>query len=133
MKIIPVAASCAIHGFPSACLDYFQSELSLSDFLIQSPGSTFVAQGQGDELRAIGIFDGDWLVASASFEVRNFDVVIINYNGEYLCSQIDTINKRLFKIVNGQLVVTLEIQCFDSVELIGVVTSSIRFFRKLKK
>ena len=125
MQIIPVSAG--ITGFASPAKDYAQLELSLDEFLVEHPSSTFLGRASGHSMENVGIFDGDILIVDRFLEVQNMDVIVANLNGEFVCKIIDTVNQRLISANDKHATVT--ITNTDQFAIEGVVSRSIRLHR----
>ncbi|MFS1438730.1 LexA family protein [Shewanella sp. 10N.286.48.A6] len=78
-------------------------------------------------MQGIGIFDGDILVVDRHLAVRNLDVIVGCYNGEFICKIIDIKNKLLIS-ANPEHKPAL-ITTNESFTLEGVVSRSIRCHR----
>ena len=127
MNIIPISASAGITGFESPAQEYHQLPLSLDELLIEHPSSSFIGMANGDSMEGFGIFSGDILIVDRSLTVRNNDIIVANYNSEFVCKQIDTINRRLVSANENQLPITINQSDTFSIE--GVVIRSIRCHR----
>lgn len=127
----PTSTMSPLFGFESATKDYFQAELSLEEFLVEKPGSTFVSTMSGDDMEQAGVYDGDLLIIDKDLRVQNKDIVVVSLNGEIKCRMINTHNQVLISCnVEYQ---DEQIEEMDDFVLIGVVTRSIRCFRPLKR
>lgn len=124
MKVIPILASAGITGFESPASDYLQLPLSLDALLIEHPSATFIGHASGDSMQGVGIFCGDILVVDRQVEVKNHDVIVANYNGEFICKILD-IPQRLLLSANSQFS-SMAINSHDTFTIEGVVIRSIR-------
>jgi DNA polymerase V len=127
MRVILSKASAGITGFESPATDYSQLPLSLDELLIEHPSATFIGQAQGDSMQGVGIFDGDILIVDRHVVIRNNDVVVANFNGEFVCKIIDTLSRQLLS--SNELYQPVPIHDFDTFSIEGVVTRSIRCHR----
>ncbi|MCL1126817.1 LexA family protein [Shewanella surugensis] len=127
MKVIPNSASAGISGFESPATEYIQRRLSLDELLIDHPSATFFGHASGESMHNVGIFDGDILIIDRHVTVKNGDVVVANYNGEFVCKIIDSNAKRLLSANDEHL--PIEIHQYDQFSIEGVVISSIRCHR----
>lgn len=127
MKYIPITASAGITGFESPASDYLQLPLSLDTLLIDHPNATFIGQADGDSMQGVGIFNGDILIVDRHLQVRNNDVIVANFNGEFICKIID-IERRLLLSANEKHQ-DIEITKHDQFTVEGVVIRSIRCHR----
>ncbi|MCL1068392.1 S24 family peptidase [Shewanella olleyana] len=128
MNVIPIFASAGITGFESPAAEYRQLPLSLDELLIEHPSATFIGQASGDSMEKIGIFDKDILIVDRHVSVENHDVIVANYNGNFVCKLIDT-KRRLLLSANDSHNSVL-IQEHDNFSVEGVVIRSIRCHRQ---
>lgn len=117
-------------GFASPAEDYVVSRLDLTALLVKHPQTTFMMELGGDSMIGAGLFDGDLLVVDKVLKEVHGDIVIAEIDGEFTC-------KRLF-LRNGIFILKPENPTYPDirpkpgqvVEFWGVVTSSIRRYRK---
>jgi DNA polymerase V len=127
MKFIPITASAGITGFESPASDYLQLPLSLDALLVEHPSATFIGKADGHSMQGVGIFSGDILIVDRHVIAKDFDVIVANYNGEFIC-KILNITKRLLLSANPQYK-TINIKEDDQFTIEGVVIRSIRCHR----
>ncbi len=127
MKVIPITASAGITGFESPASEYKQLPLSLDELLIEHPSATFIGQADGDSMRGVGIFNGDILIVDRHLQVKNQDVIVANFNGEFICKILDT-QRRLLLSANKKNQ-DVQITSHDQFSIEGVVIRSIRCHR----
>ncbi len=127
MKVIPIHASAGITGFESPATEYTQLGMNLDELLIEHPSATFIGQAIGESMQGIGIFDGDLLIVDRHVSVQNLDVIVANYNGEFVCKMIDMTRRQLLSANETMMPVYINSQDTFSIE--GVVIRSIRCHR----
>ncbi|OCH05320.1 LexA family protein [Aliivibrio fischeri] len=127
MNVIPLHASAGISGFESPAAEYSQLSFDLDELLIEHPSSTFIGRASGDSMQGVGIFDGDLLIVDRYVTVQNNDVIVANFNGEFVCKILDT-QRRLLVSANEKYQ-TVPINDYDTFTIEGVVTRSIRCHR----
>ncbi|MUK42516.1 translesion error-prone DNA polymerase V autoproteolytic subunit [Aliivibrio fischeri] len=127
MNIIPLHASAGISGFESPAAEYSQLSFDLDELLIEHPSSTFIGRASGDSMQGVGIFDGDLLIVDRYVTVQSNDVIVANFNGEFVCKILDT-QRRLLVSANEKYQ-TVPINDYDTFTIEGVVTRSIRCHR----
>ncbi|MEL4280693.1 MULTISPECIES: LexA family protein [Shewanella] len=127
MRLIPFYASAGITGFESPAEEYRQLGLSLDQLLIWHPNSTFMGFARGDSMQGVGIFFGDLLIVDRYETSRDDDVIVANYNGEFVCKIIDKTNGILLSA--NEHYTPQFINEHDTFNIEGVVTSSLRFHR----
>ena len=79
IRVSPVSVPA---GFPSPAQDYYDSDLSLDEHLIEDREATYVVRVSGHSMTGAGIFDGDELVVDRSKTPRDGDVVVAVLDGE---------------------------------------------------
>ncbi|MEJ6077177.1 translesion error-prone DNA polymerase V autoproteolytic subunit [Vibrio sp. 1-Bac 57] len=127
MNFILITASAGITGFESPASDYLQLPLSLDALLVEHPNATFIGKADGHSMQDVGIYSGDILIVDRHVTAKNNDVIVANYNGEFICKIIN-INERLLLSANPRYK-TIPINEDDQFTIEGVVTRSIRCHR----
>ncbi|MFT5708395.1 MAG: DNA polymerase V [Oceanospirillaceae bacterium] len=128
MRVIPIPAHAGITGFESPAAEYSQLGISLDDLLVEHPSSTFIGIAQGESMQDVGIFDGDMIIVDRHETARNSDVIVANFNGEFVCKILDT--KRRILLSSNQQYQPVIIHEYDDFSIEGVVTRSIRCHRQ---
>jgi DNA polymerase V len=127
MNIIPISASAGITGFESPAAEYHQLACSLDEILIEHPSATFIGKACGDSMEGVGIFDGDLLIVDRHVTARQHDVIVANFNGEFVCKLLD-VRQRMLVSANDKIEPVF-INDLDSFSIEGVVIRSIRCHR----
>ena len=127
MKVIPILAQAGISGFESPAAEYSQLALSLDELLIEHPSATFIGQAIGDSMQGVGIFDNDILIVDRHVVPQQMDVIVANFNGEFICKLIDKDKKELLSANDKYNPVV--INKYDQFSIEGVVARSIRCHR----
>ena len=127
MKFIAITASAGITGFESPASDYLQLPLSLDALLVEHPSATFIGKADGQSMQGVGIYSGDILIVDRAVTVKDFDVIVANLNGEFIC-KILNVKERLLLSANPQYK-TISINEADHFTIEGVVIRSIRCHR----
>ncbi|MCL2916035.1 translesion error-prone DNA polymerase V autoproteolytic subunit [Shewanella corallii] len=128
MRVIPLSASAGISGFESPASEYLQQSLSLDELLVMHPSATFIGRAAGDSMQGAGIYDGDILIVDRHVEVRHQDVIVANYNGEFVCKILDKRNRQLLSA--SEYYQAVPIQEWDEFSIEGVVVHSVRLHRQ---
>lgn len=128
MKVIPIKAQAGITGFESPAAEYTELGLSLDDLLISHPNATFIGLASGDSMQGVGIFDGDLLIVDRAISPTQLDVIVANFNGEFICKLLDMTRKRLLSA--SPHFSPVSIHDADTFQLEGVVVSAVRLFKK---
>jgi len=127
MNIIPILASAGITGFESPAAEYSQLGCNLDELLVEHPSATFIGKACGDSMQGVGIFDGDLLIVDRHVTPTHQDVIVANFNGEFVCKLLD-IRRRLLLSANEKIQPVV-INDFDTFSIEGVVVRSIRCHR----
>ncbi len=128
MNVTPVANQSDIDSFDSDCIEYNDLESDLTTLLVKHPYASFIGRASGDSMIDVGIFDQDILIVDRRIELKDFDVIVCNFRGEFVCKILDMKNRLLLSANPNNKPVSIMPDDIFSVE--GVVTKSIRLFRK---
>lgn len=129
MKVIPIYASAGVSGFESPAAEYTQLALSLDDILIQHPNATFIGLASGDSMQGVGIFCHDLLIVDRHVHYRDQEVIVANFNGEFVCKILD-VKARMLRSTHPTYQ-PIPIRAEDTFTIEGVVTRSIRCHRPI--
>lgn len=124
MKLIKVGAG--ITGFESNSEEFTQLGLSLDDLLIRHPSATFFCSVDGESMNDDGIHPDDILVVDRSLKTEQNQVVVCNFNGEFVCKRVD-FQRRMLHSANPKYP-SIEIRESDTLTIEGVVVCSIHQF-----
>ena len=107
------------------------AQFNLDELLNINPQATFFAQASGNSMQGSGIFNNDLIIVDRALEVTNEAVIVCNYNGEFACKIINTINQTLLSTSceHGPK----PIRKIDTFNVEGVVPVSIRILRPIPK
>lgn len=131
LKVIPFKAHAGIAGFESPAAEYTQLSLDLDALLVDHPNATFIGLAKGDSMQAAGIFDGDLLIVDRAVKVQQFDVIVANLNGVFVCKRLDTKQRQLLSDPPG--ICSYALTQWDEFQVEGVVTRSVRLHRQLSQ
>lgn len=136
---VPVTASpCSIlmvgdsvrAGFPSPAEDFAAMRIDLTAELIAHPQATFMLRVSGDSMTEAGIADSAVLVVDRALKPEHGDVVVATLDGEftvkYLHQRFGQFKLRAANPTYPDIVP----RDGQTVEIWGVVTASIKRFRK---
>jgi SOS regulatory protein LexA len=70
-------------GFPSPAEEELIDTLSLDEFLIDNPASTFMLRVSGDSMTGAGILPGDMVLVDRSLVPKDGDIVVAQVDGEW--------------------------------------------------
>ncbi len=114
-------------GFPSPATDYVQNRIDLNTLLIHSPTTTYLIEVEGDSMIDIGIYPNDILIVDRSLSARNKDIVIALVDDGFTAKQLILGEHIILRAHNESYA---DIVVKGSLELFGVVVSSIRRFKR---
>ncbi len=114
-------------GFPSPATDYVQNRIDLNTLLIHSPTTTYLVEVEGDSMIDMGIYPNDILIVDRSLSARNKDIVIALVDDGFTAKQLILGEHIILRAHNENYA---DIVVKGSLELFGVVVSSIRRFRR---
>ena len=115
----------------SPAAEYTELALSLDDLLIKHPNATFIGLANGDSMQGVGIYDGDLLIVDRSEATVQSDIIIANYNGNFVCKILDKQRRLLLSASPSHTPV--QISEADEFQIEGVVTRSVRLHRKSRE
>ena len=79
---IPVAGGVAA-GYPSPAEEALRDIISIDEYLITRPESSFLVKVSGDSMTGAGIMDGDMVIVEKGREPKNGDIVLAEVDGEW--------------------------------------------------
>lgn len=113
-------------GFPSPASDYVQNRIDLNTLLIRHPATTYLVEVEGDSMIDIGIYPSDILIVDRSLTACHKDVVIALIDEGFTAKQLILGEHIILRAHNAHYP---DISVKGSLELFGVVASSIRRFK----
>ena len=114
-------------GFPSPATDYVQNRIDLNTLLIHSPTTTYLVEVEGDSMIDMGIYPNDILIVDRSISARNKDIVIALIDEGFTAKQLILGEHIILRAHNENYA---DIVVKGSLELFGVVVSSVRRFKR---
>jgi repressor LexA len=79
---IHVAGAIAA-GYPSPAEEELRDIISIDEYLITRPESSFLVKVSGDSMTGAGIMDGDMVIVEKGREPKNGDIVLAEADGEW--------------------------------------------------
>jgi repressor LexA len=124
---LPIVGSIAA-GFPSPAEEELRDIISLDEYLITRPDTSFLLKVTGDSMIGEGIVEGDLVIVEKGREPKNGDIVIAEVDGQWTMK---------YFVKNGKTIV-LEaanpkyptIKPRSELRLAGVVTAVIRKYHQ---
>ena len=114
-------------GFPSPATDYVQNRIDLNTLLIHSPTTTYLVEVGGDSMIDMGIYPNDILIVDRSLSARHKDIVIALVDDGFTAKQLILGEHIILRAHNENYA---DIVVKGSLELFGVVVSSVRRFKR---
>lgn len=115
-------------GFPTDTEEEESETMSLDDFLVENPTSTFVLTVNGDSMIEAGILEGDRVLVDRSKAPRGNDIVIARVGNDWTMKYYIPMSSSKFVLrpANHEY---KDIHPDEETQIAGVVTSVVRKFR----
>ena len=117
-------------GFPSPAEDFAVKRHDLNELLITHAMATFLWRVSGQSMTEAGIFDGDILVVNRALTPVHKDVVVAEVDGEFTVKYFYKRNGNIKLQPANPTYPEITFKEGQSLRICGVVTSSIKRFRK---
>jgi DNA polymerase V len=127
---LPLYSSRVAAGFPSPADDYIDLKLSLDEYFIKSPHSTFFVTVEGDSMTGDAIVPGDMLIIDRSSEPQDGDIVLAVVDSEFTLKRYQKKNGKMYLVPSNLKYQPIEIKGDMEFVIWGVVTGVVR---KLKE
>ena len=91
-------------GFPGPAEEEASDRMSLDDYLVPQPNSTFFLRIRGDLMNHAGILDGDIAIVERTLNAQAGQVVVLSKEGEIKIKNLvlsDYVDSELMGIVTG--------------------------------
>lgn len=114
-------------GFPSPAEEELIDTLSLDEFLVKNPTSSFLVKASGDSMIDAGIMPGDLVIVERGREPHVGDIVIAQVDGDW--------TMKYFNKKNGKVVLTAgnkkypPIHAREELVIGGVVVANVRKYK----
>ncbi|NQT22522.1 MAG: repressor LexA [Candidatus Omnitrophica bacterium] len=114
-------------GFPSPAEEELQDVMSLEDYLITNPQSTYLLKVEGDSMIKAGIHHGDLILVEKNRTPKTGDIVIAQVDNEWTVKYFEQKGKRVFlKAANEKYPTIIPTQ---ELVIAGVAIASIRKYK----
>lgn len=121
----PLFSATISAGFPSPSDDYIDKHLSLDEYCIKNPASTFFLKVKGDSMIDAGIFPDDLLIVDKSLEARHGKIVIAALDGELTVKRLSISNGKVQLLPENKKYKPIEVPELSELNIWGVVTNVI--------
>jgi len=128
--LLPLFGNQVPAGFPSPADDYLERRLSLDEHLVPNKNSTFLVRARGNSMVGAGIFDGDLMVVDKGLNAQPGDIVVAVVDGEFTVKYLSLLNGVFCLKPANPRFQTIEFKEGQELEIWGVVTSTIKQFRR---
>jgi DNA polymerase V len=82
-------------GFPSPAQGYEAKTFDFNQILLKNPPATFVMEATARVMEGRGILPGRLLVVDRSITPHSGSVVVVAYDGDFLCRELEIKNGRI--------------------------------------
>lgn len=113
-------------GFPTATEEAEAETVSLDEFLVENPTSTFLLTVNGDSMVDAGILQGDMVLVDRSKSPRNNDIVIARVGTDWTMKYLVKRSNSSRFILRPANKLYRDIHPDDETQIAGVVTSVVR-------
>ncbi|HGM6859865.1 translesion error-prone DNA polymerase V autoproteolytic subunit [Serratia rubidaea] len=122
---LPLFSDKVPAGFPSPAADYVSSRIDLNEYCISHPNATYFLYATGDSMLEAGITEGSMLVVDRSIAPAHGDIVIASIAGEFTVKRLCLHPRAQLEPMNAKYEPIVLQDDGDSLEVVGVVVSSI--------
>ncbi|MGZ3594591.1 MAG: transcriptional repressor LexA [Syntrophales bacterium] len=123
---IPVAGAIAA-GYPSPAEEELRDIISIDEYLITRPESSFLVKVSGDSMTGAGIMDGDMVIVEKGREPKNGDIVLAEVDGEWTMKYFVRKGKEIVLEAANPKYPTIRPK--NELRLGGIITAVIRKYR----
>ncbi|MFN4132664.1 MAG: LexA family protein [Caldimicrobium sp.] len=116
-------------GFPSHTEETLLESISLEEWLIRNPSSTFLIKVVGESMLEAGILPGDFVLIDRSLTPKNNDIVIVRIEDEWTMKYFFKEGNKIFLKSAHPQYPTLDFTSEKDIEIFGVVIAVIRKYR----
>lgn len=113
-------------GFPSPAEEEGNDRISLDDYLIDQPNSTFFLKVKGDSMDQAGILEGDIVIVQRSSDVHLNQTVVVSIEGQLIIKTLRKIDQRFFLESANPNYPDLPLEDYVHQGMMGVVKGVVR-------
>lgn len=128
--LLPLYGNRVPAGFPSPADDYLERRLSLDEYLVPNKDTTFLVRARGNSMIGTGIFDGDLMVVDKGLNAQVGDIVVAVVDGEFTVKMLGLRDGTFYLKAANPRCKDIEFQDGQELQIWGVVTSTIKQFRR---
>lgn len=116
-------------GFPSQVEDTLLESISMEEWLIKNPSSTFLIRVAGESMVEAGILPGDYVLVDRSLSPKNNDIVVVRIEEEWTMKYFFKEGNRIILKPAHPRYTIITLSQDQDVEIFGVVVAIIRKYR----
>jgi SOS regulatory protein LexA len=120
---IPVAGVISA-GYPSPAEEELRDIISIDEYLITRPESSFLVKVSGDSMTGAGIMDGDMVIVEKGREPKNGDIVLAEVDGDWTMKYFARKGKEIVLEAANPKYPTIRAR--NELRLGGIITAVIR-------
>jgi DNA polymerase V len=109
-------------GFASPAQGYEGNALDFNDLLVKNPAATYVMELMSSDMVEKGLLPGSLLVIDRSVLPVSGSMVVLGYDGEFLCRQMDVV-RGVATFTNGKIAIR---PGAGEAQIFGVVIAVVR-------
>jgi SOS regulatory protein LexA len=111
-------------GYPSPADEELRDIISIDEYLITRPESSFLVKVSGDSMTGAGIMDGDMVIVEKGREPKNGDIVLAEVDGDWTMKYFVRKGKEI--VLEAANVKYPTIRPKNELRLGGIITAVIR-------
>lgn len=116
-----------VAGFPSPAEEELFEYISLEEWLIKNPNSTFLVKVYGESMIEAGILPGDLVLVDRSLSPKNGDIVVAEVDGEWTLKYFRKQNKEMLLVPANPNYPAIKPK--ESFNVLGVVIGVVRKYK----
>lgn len=116
-------------GFPSQVEENLLESVSMEEWLVKNPSSTFLIKVAGESMLEAGILPGDFVLVDRALSPKNNDIVVVRIEDEWTMKYFFREGKKVLLKPAHPSYPTLYLLPEEDVEIFGVVVALIRKYR----
>ena len=124
-KKIPFYQVSVSAGVPVPVESDSSTAVDLNELLVERPTTTFFARVTGDDMKTVGISNGDVLIVDTSIEPKDGKIILALLNGELTVRYYRNIDGEVYLETQSSNFLPLKIGNEIEFEIIGTVTKII--------
>ena len=126
---LPLYGSNVSCGFTSPAEDHVDSQLSLDNYLIPNPTSTFFVRASGESMIGAGIHDGDLLIVDRSLNAKHESIILAIVDTEFTVKKMIKLGDDIILKAENPLYEDIQIKKGQNFMVWGVVVHVIHHLR----